>query len=254
MLEKWEITIPELTGEEERNAYVYVPEGYEEDVRFPVLYMFDGHNLFDDEEATYGKSWGMLDYLEETHIPLIVAAVECSHHDEDEECGGRLSEYSPFDFKSRHWGEIKGRGKLTMDFYTRDFKSYIDANYPTLPQREYTFISGSSMGGLMSLYALIEYNDVFSKAAALSPSIGFCPKDVTNMIRNSNVDKNTVLYMDYGEQEFRYKRIREIYGKTCAELMKKGILLQSRIVPGGFHSEASWEKQIPFFMDVFFYE
>ena len=81
MLETWDIAIPALTGEETRKAYVYVPDfcAEDEELRLPVLYMFDGHNLFSDEEATYGKSWGMLDYLEETHIPLIVAAVECSH-------------------------------------------------------------------------------------------------------------------------------------------------------------------------------
>ena len=67
MLDKWLITIPQLTGDEERYAYVYVPDGYEEGTQFPVLYMFDGHNLWDDDEASFGKSWGMLDYLEETN-------------------------------------------------------------------------------------------------------------------------------------------------------------------------------------------
>ena len=67
MLDKWPITIPQLTGDEERFAYVYVPDGYEEGTQFPVLYMFDGHNLWDDDEASFGKSWGMLDYLEEIY-------------------------------------------------------------------------------------------------------------------------------------------------------------------------------------------
>ena len=63
MITKWSITIPELTGEEPRSAYVYVPDAFEEDpeARYPVLYMFDGHNVFFDEDATYGKSWGMAD-------------------------------------------------------------------------------------------------------------------------------------------------------------------------------------------------
>ena len=61
MVSKWNITIPELTGDEVRRAYVYLPESYmyEPEMRYPVLYMFDGHNVFFDEDATYGKSWGM---------------------------------------------------------------------------------------------------------------------------------------------------------------------------------------------------
>ena len=72
MLDTWPITIPQLTGDEERNAYVYVPEGYDEDARFPVLYMFDGQNLFHDEDASFGRSWRMLDYFESNDIPVII--------------------------------------------------------------------------------------------------------------------------------------------------------------------------------------
>ena len=78
MIEKWNITIPELTGEDPRSAYIYVPDIIEEDpeARFPVLYMFDGHNVFFDEDATYGKSWGMAEFAENVQLPIIIAAVE----------------------------------------------------------------------------------------------------------------------------------------------------------------------------------
>ena len=61
MINKWQITIPELSGEEKRNVYLYLPESYsyEQEKRYPVLYMFDGHNVFFDSDATYGKCWGM---------------------------------------------------------------------------------------------------------------------------------------------------------------------------------------------------
>ena len=98
MITERKITIPALTGEEERRSFVYVPDAAYADAgrRFPVLYMFDGQNLFADAEATYGKSWGLLDYLTGNSVPLIVAAAECNHHAETDPCGGRLSEYSPF--------------------------------------------------------------------------------------------------------------------------------------------------------------
>ena len=250
MLEVFKTDIPQLTGKEKRKIYVYVPD---QEGRFPVLYMFDGHNLFDDEEATYGKSWGLKDYLDYNDVPLIVVGVECNHHPEKYRYGGRLSEYSPFDFSDPEWGNIKGRGKLTMDFFVNELKPYIDDNYPTLPQRRFTFISGSSMGGLMTLYALSEYNDVFSRGAALSPSLIFAPEKVMDMIEKTKYRKNTVLYMDYGENEIRYLNTREIYGDVTSALIKKKVLLDSRIVPKGDHNEASWERAVPFFMETLFY-
>ena len=68
MIKKWSIRYPALGGEEERRAYVYLPTMYEADPdrRYPVLYMFDGQNVFFDEDATYGKSWGVADYLDYT--------------------------------------------------------------------------------------------------------------------------------------------------------------------------------------------
>jgi predicted alpha/beta superfamily hydrolase len=168
MIDKWNITIPELTGEESRRAYIYLPDSWQRnpELRYPVLYMFDGHNVFFDEDATYGKSWGMGEYLDAAQTQLIVAAVECNHHPDN----GRLSEYSPWTFSNSDTGRVRGRGKTTMEWLVRSFKPAIDQEFPTLPGRNDTFIAGSSMGGLMALYAVMEYNRYFSRAAALSPS------------------------------------------------------------------------------------
>ena len=251
MIEVFKTDIPQLTGKEKRNIYVYVPD---EGNRFPVLYMFDGHNVFFDEDATYGKSWGIYDYLVYNNVPLIVVGVECNHHAEKYRYGGRLSEYSPFNFNDPYFGKIKGRGKITMNWFVKELKPYIDDNYPSLPDRKHTYIAGSSMGGLMTLYAMSRYNHIFSKGAALSPSVGFAPENVLDMIERSKYRKNTVIYMDYGENEIRYRNTRAIYADVTQALINKGVLLESRIVPKGNHNEASWEKQVPFFMDTLFYE
>lgn len=253
MVEKWNITIPELTGDEERRAYIYLPESYESepDKYYPVLYMFDGHNVFFDEDATYGKSWGMKEYMDYTETQLIIAAVECNHSPDN----GRLREYSPFTFISREFGKIPGYGKTTMDWMVHTFKPYIDKNFRTLRGRKNTFIAGSSMGGLMSLYAVIEYNSIFSRAAALSPSLWVSVPKLSEMIKNTKLRRNTVIYMDYGSREMSFhKGMRSQYAKITSLLLNKGVLLNSRIVPNGDHSEASWEKQIPFFMDTLLYE
>lgn len=253
MVMTWDIAIPELTQEELRRAYVYLPDAYflSPTERFPVLYMFDGHNVFFDTHATYGKSWGMKDYMDHQDLPLIIAAVECNHHPDH----GRLSEYSPYDFSNGRFGMIKGRGQITMDWFVHTFKPLIDSRFRTLPDREHTYIAGSSMGGLMSVYALLAYNDYFSKAAALSPSLWFSFDRIMQLIRQSKVSPKTALYMDYGELELgRRKRERlASYSQVSSALLDQGVLLTSRIIPGGTHSESSWEKQLPFFMNLLIY-
>ncbi|MBE6680127.1 MAG: alpha/beta hydrolase, partial [Ruminococcaceae bacterium] len=111
MIIKWKLNYPCFSGDEPRNAYVYLPKEARKntDKRFPVLYMFDGHNVFFDYDATYGKSWGMKEYMDKTKTPMIIAAIECNHSP----YGGRLSEYSPFTFYNSSLGNIVGRGEQT---------------------------------------------------------------------------------------------------------------------------------------------
>lgn len=252
MIKKWSITIPELTGDEQRNAYIYVPDEAEEDpdARYPVLYMFDGHNVFFDEDATYGKSWGMAEFLEETRLPLIIAAVECNHSPDH----GRLREYSPFTFTHHEYGLLRGQGREYMEWMVHTFKAEIDGYYPTLSDREHTFLAGSSMGGLMSLYGVMEYNHVFSRAACLSPSIWFATRQLDRMLSSAPLDSNTVVYMDYGSREMPFhSNMKYRFSKVASKLLERGVYLDCRIVPGGNHNEASWEQQIPFFMNTLLY-
>ena len=73
LVKKWKVKIPALSGEKERRAYIYLPASYNQnpDRRYPVMYMFDGHNVFFDADATYGKSWGMNKYMQESKKQLI---------------------------------------------------------------------------------------------------------------------------------------------------------------------------------------
>ena len=252
MIDEWEVTIPQLTGDKKRKAYVYLPEDYEydEERRYPVLYMFDGHNLFYDYEATYGKSWGLKEYLDKTRTPLIIAAVECNH-----EGHSRLSEYSPVDFTFKDGTPIKGKGKKYMDWLVNTFKPYIDENLRTLSDRAHTAIAGSSMGGLMTIYALAKYNKYFSRGAALSPSLWVENGSVPAFVRTGKFGKDTVLYTDYGSLEFKnHDTQKAAFRDTVACLTDKGVNITSRIIYGGTHSEASWEKQIPFFMRALGFE
>ena len=247
MLKKWNVTIPKLSGDKERKAYIYLPETYEKnpEKRYPVMYMFDGHNVFLDEDATYGKSWGMKKFLDDHPRDLIVVAVECNH-----EGNRRLVEYSPLTYKNSEHGSIKGKGSVLMNWMVNTLKPYIDANYRTLPDRKNTIIAGSSMGGLMALYAVTTYNHIFQRAACLSPSLWVSSGKVLEFIARAHIRRDTCIYMDYGELEmFNHAANAEALISTAHLLMTKRVNLAMRIVPGGNHSEASWEKQIPIFMD-----
>lgn len=254
MVEQFKVTIPQLSGKKkQRRVYVYIPDSFSEDEEqcYPVLYMFDGHNVFFDEDATYGKSWGVGKYLDENDVHIMVVAVECSHAKKN----GRLSEYSPFTFEDDTFGHIKGRGRTTMEWFVNELKPYIDDNYPSIPDREATWIAGSSMGGLMALYAVTAYNHVYGRAAALSPSVWTSPRDIEKLIKNSEMSPDTVLYMDYGQREFEnHEGMRALYTRTVSRLMKAGINLTSRVVPNGDHTEECWEQQLPFFINTLLYE
>ena len=231
-----------------RRTFVYLPDDWQTSgKKYPVLYMFDGHNLFFDSTATYGTCWGLKEYCD-AHPNWIIAAPECNH-----EGNKRLEEYCPY--QSDWFGGITGTGHEYMEWLTKEFKPMMDKRYPTLPGRANTAIGGSSMGGLMSLYALLQYNDTFSRAAALSPSIWVSPEKLSGLVGRAKLEPGTVLYMDYGSREMgNHEGIRRQFSALSGKLMTRGIHLTSRIVPGGTHSEASWEKQLPFVFHTLLYE
>ena len=247
MVTVWHVTLPALTGDKTRRVYIYLPDYYDVDPdrRYPVMYMFDGHNVFFDEDATYGKSWGMNSYLSWTRKPLIIVAVECNH-----EGNGRLEEYSPMDIRNTTFGRIRGKGPVYMDWLIHTLKPSIDETFRTLPDRENTIICGSSMGGLMALYGATVYNSVFQRAACLSPSLWIAPGKITEMIAAADIKNDTCIYMDYGSLEiYNHAASAKTLISMANLLLNKRVNLSFRIVPGGTHSEASWEQQIPVFMD-----
>lgn len=231
-----------------RRTFVYLPDDWQTSgKKYPVLYMFDGHNLFFDSTATYGTCWGLKEYCD-AHPNWIIAAPECNH-----EGNKRLEEYCPY--RSDWFGGITGTGHEYMEWLTKEFKPMMDKRYPTLPGRANTAIGGSSMGGLMSLYALLQYNDTFSRAAALSPSIWVAPDKLAGLVGRAKLEPGTVLYMDYGSREMgNHDGMRCGFAEMCSKVLTRGIHLTSRIVPGGTHSEASWEKQLPFVFHTLMYE
>ena len=241
------IRIPELPTKEPLRLYIYLPHDYRRsEERYSVLYMLDGHNVFYDAHATYGKSWGMKEYLTRTRLPLIVVAVESNPEGER-----RMSEYAPWDHDLPGLGPMEGLGKVTMDWIVGPLKQSIDRQYRTLSDREHTLIAGSSMGGLMALYAVTAYNEVFSRAAVISPSFPAGGENIYPLLQSLHLRDTTRVYMDIGTGEVppgEQQLLAELF--RCAEaLTSAGAQVAARVVPGAVHNEAAWEKRIPIFMD-----
>ena len=163
---------------------------------YPVVYMFDGHNLFRDEWATYGTCWGLADFLARWEKQVIVVAPEC-----DREGNNRLIEYAPYDMDIPPCGLVRGRGAELMDWLLGELKPFVDKAWPTMPFRETTAVGGSSMGGLMAMFAVLRHNRWISKAACLSSSFRFCPEEIVSEAENADVDPDTRVYLSWGSAE-----------------------------------------------------
>ena len=241
-----------------RRLHIRIPDRGEPP--FPVLYFFDGHNLFSDEDATFGKSWGFDEYCRDWNKQLIIVGVECAH-----EHNRRMSEYLPYGMDSGWLRGIEPLGEATMQGIIYELKPYIDAEFPTIPFRECTGIGGSSMGGLMATYALVRYNRCISKAACVSPSIGSVSGKLFHEMNNTELSPDTRIYLSWGTME-GYGKIKNpdeedrsswIY-RTCRATANKVIkaggeaMLYCQI--GGRHCEEDWEKQLDIFMPFLWQE
>ena len=241
-------------AEENRTLHIYLPDDYDyTNERYPVTYFFDGHNLFFDWDATFGKSWGLNEFMNQWSKKMIIVGMECAHTRND-----RLREYCPY--QKRMFGEtINGIGDETMRWIEYDVKPYIDQNFRTYGHREATAIAGSSMGGIMSMYAIMRYNHIFSKAACVSTGIFHNLSSFRKDLKQSSIHPDTRIYMSWGELESGKAAYggnpefdtRESRGtrKFERELQEAGAMTYLYFQWGGRPCEADWEKQLPIFMN-----
>lgn len=230
-------------------VHMYLPDNYMESHKdYPVLYMLDGHNLFFDEDATYGRSWRLINYLNGFPDGIIVVGAECSHNGND-----RLAEYAPASFYDPEFGgTFKGLGWKTMDFMVKNLKPYIDEHFPTMADREHTWIGGSSCGGTMALYGLYRYSHIYSKAVALSPYLTPSISELLKQAWQSRVRRPSSLYMSWGTREGWNAHEFVAETKACTDmsniLTRKGVRVYFNVKLYGEHTEASWEAEVPEFL------
>ncbi|MBQ7889886.1 MAG: alpha/beta hydrolase [Erysipelotrichaceae bacterium] len=227
---------------EKRRLHIYLPACVKKGQRCGVIYMFDGHNLFNDKDATYGKSWGLKKYLDEKRLPVIVVGLECNHKG-----NLRLCEFSPYNFNDKELGKVTASGKELTRWIVDELKPYIDSKYPTIPDREHTAIGGSSMGGLMALFIGATESETFSKAICVSPHHKHMMKPLMRDV-SGPVHPDTFFYISWGANEVRTKQALATLSE--ANLRLAGALrgradVSCHLYPNQDHSEASWEKETP---------
>jgi predicted alpha/beta superfamily hydrolase len=230
--------IPQL--KRTRRIWIYLPPGYKMSAkRYPVLYMHDGQNLF-DEATSYSGEWGVDEFLDSISRlgkkEVIVVGI-------DNGLSKRMSEYNPWEFEN--FG--KGEGDKYVAFLVRNLKPYIDTHYRTLKNKSNTYIAGSSMGGLISLYAVLKYPTVFGGAGIFSPAFWTASGIDSTVIADAKKVNSKLFFYAGGKEGDSMipdmKRIeKEIKERSQSRI--KEVIDQNRQ-----HNEAAWRKYFPAFYE-----
>jgi predicted alpha/beta superfamily hydrolase len=230
--------IPQLNRT--RRIWIYLPESYgkNKEERFPVLYMHDGQNLFDNLTSFSGE-WGVDEFLDSTTLAKCIV-VGIDHGGEK-----RLKEYNPYNHKK--YG--KGEGRRYVKFLVETLKPYIDNKFQTHPDKNNTFIAGSSMGGLISMFAVLEYPKIFGAAGVFSPAFWVAGKKIFEDIRKKGKKVDSKIYLYAGKKE----------GERMVPDMLKAFEILTKVSPAkihtvirdeGTHSEEQWRKEFPLFYQI----
>jgi predicted alpha/beta superfamily hydrolase len=212
---------------------VYLPPSYHwSGRRYPVLYLQDGQNLFDAATAYGGVEWQVDETLEALSREGVEAIVVALHHAGNE----RIAEYNPFPF-----GKWAGRGEQYVAFLAETVKPVIDSSFNTEPGRGHTGIIGSSMGGLISLYAFFRRPDIFGLAGVMSPSLWLANGAIYDYVRQAHFNDGRV-YLDHGTRESSAKQMRDV-------LRQKGYVMHRNLKyladKGARHTESAWARRLP---------
>ena len=225
----------------QRDLTVYLPPGYGErsDLRYPVLYMQDGQNLFDPERAFIpGQHWRLAEAADEaiaarTAKPVIIVGI-------DNTGASRIDEYTPTIDKMR---KVGGRATDYARFLLDEVKPAVDERFLSLTNGPNTAIGGSSLGGLIALYLALTRPDVFSAVAAMSPSVWWDERHILAAVDGFSAAHRPRVWLDIGGREGR-------------EALENTRLLRDRLVARGWgeglhyfedrrgdHSERAWARR-----------
>jgi len=255
----------------ERPIDIWLPDGFPKAQPYAVLYMHDGQMLFDGSASWNKQEWRVDEVAQQLQSsgkvrPFIVVAVH--NHP-----ANRHAEYFPqapflslsakqqqalYQIERQPGQKLFQRPVYSDDylrFLVKELKPFIDANYPVSAARDDTFVMGSSMGGLISLYALAQYPEIFGGAACLSthwPGT-FSPDDnpipgafMAFMRQQLPPPAKHKIYFDYGDQtlDAMYPPLQQRVDQLMRQLKYPDQLWQTRFFPGTDHSESAWAQRL----------
>ena len=242
-----EVQSPEL--ENVRDLLAYLPPSYGDgDRRYPVIYMHDGQNLF-DQATSFGGEWRVDETMEAEGVEAIVIGVPNMGEE-------RCEEYSP-------WVDAKaggGCGDDYLEFLVRTVKPLVDESFRTLPDREHTGIVGSSMGGLISLYGFFREPDTFGFAGVMSPSLWFAQGAIFPFVQAATTEAGKI-HLDIGTYEGpdmsdrhhlpptyvgrHILSLRQMRDLLIQKGYRDGVDINYEEAPEAVHNEMSWARRLP---------
>lgn len=254
-----------------RNIDIWLPEGYDKNKKYAVLYMQDGQSLYDSSIMWNHQSWDVDDVitslLHQKQIKdVIVVGIwngQSSRHAEyfpqrpfeDLSIAERDTVTAQLQRAARTKDRFKPVSDNYLKFLVTELKPFVDQHYSTLSNKENTFVAGSSMGGLISMYAICEYPDVFGGAACLSThwpgtfstENNPIPEAFVQYLRNHlPIPTNHKFYFDYGDQtlDALYPPLQKNVDRVMKEKGYSHKNWMTQFFPGDNHSELSWNKRL----------
>jgi metallo-beta-lactamase class B len=226
-----------------RRVWVYLPPGYADSrARYPVLYLHDGQNVF-DAATSFAGEWGVdetLDSLAAAGAPraIVVAVDNGGRH--------RMDEYNPWRSADPRVGG--GEGDAYVRFLAQTLKPYVDAHYRTRPGAAHTAVVGSSMGGLISLYAALRYPGAFGSAGVFSCACWAGRPAVYDFARRARPERRPArfYFLMGGRETPNGQQVRDQAEMVDAlRAAGFGSSVVARVAPDGTHTEAFWRREFP---------
>ena len=220
-----------------RKIWIYLPPAYETSgIAYPVMYMHDGQNLFDNQTSFAGE-WKVDEALNSLatqgkKVPIVIGIENGANF--------RIGEYTPW-LNPDYGG---GDGEKYMQFIVETLKPYVDQHYRTLPDRENTGIMGSSLGGLISHFGALRYQSVFGKAGIFSPSYWFSDS-VWKFTHDAGKQNDMRIYQLCGTDESSEIDVPADVYRMNDSLVKLGFAqenISNKVVTGGKHNEKLWSE------------
>jgi len=214
-----------------KKIWIYLPKNYSKtQKKYPVIYMHDAQNLF-DAKASFAGEWNVDEKLDSLNAQVIVVGIE--HGNEK-----RIEELTPFK-NDKYDG---GNADNYLGFMVNTLKPEIDTKYRTKTNGKNTTIIGSSLGGLVSYYAILKYPEVFGKAGVFSPSFWFNRKEIIELTQKTPKIKTKIYFLcgDNEGDEDMIPDLNKIDDLISEKRCECNNLTKKKIVKGGQHNEKLW--------------